>query len=117
VLGGRGTLEGEGFRAFGGRAAAWGRAELRVPVPFPAVPLGRFASTGRQLVVAPFVAAGWAAEPMALQPWTASDGVRPVVGMALEVFHRLLRIEAGWATRSRDLGVSVDVRRDLWPLL
>jgi hypothetical protein len=117
VLGGRGTLEGEGFRAFGGRAAAWGRAELRVPVPFPAVPLGRFASTGRQLVVAPFVAAGWAAEPMALQPWTASDGVRPVVGMAVEVFHRLLRIETGWATRSRDFGVSVDVRRDLWPLL
>jgi hypothetical protein len=117
VLGGRGTLEGEPFRAYGGRAAAWGRVEWRVPVPFPAIPIGRFASTGRQLVAAPFVAAGWTAEPIAGLPWAGSDGVRPVVGVAVEAFHRLVRVDLGWAVRARRVGVTVDVRRALWPLL
>ena len=117
VLGGRGTLEGEPFRAYGGRAAAWGRVEWRVPVPFPAIPIGRFASTGRQLVAAPFVAAGWTAEPIAGLPWAGSDGVRPVVGVAVEAFHRLLRVDLGWAVRAHRVGVTVDVRRALWPIL
>jgi hypothetical protein len=117
VLGGRGTLEGEPFRAYGGRAAAGGRMEWRVPVPFPAIPIGRFASTGRQLVAAPFVAAGWTAEPIAGLPWAGSDGVRPVVGVAVEAFHRLLRVDLGWAVRARRVGVTVDVRRALWPIL
>jgi hypothetical protein len=117
VLGGRGTLEGEPFRAYGGRAAAWARVEWRFPVPFPAVPLGRFASTGRQLVAAPFVAAGWAAEPIPGMPWGGSDGVRPVLGLTVEAFHRLLRVDLGWAVRAREVGVTVDVRRALWPIL
>jgi hypothetical protein len=117
VVGGRGTLEGEPFRAYGGRAAAWGRVEWRLGVPFPAIPLGRFASTGRQLVVAPFVAAGWTAQPMGGVPWAGSDGVRPVLGLTVEAFHRLLRIDTGWAPRAREVGVTVDVRRTLWPIL
>jgi hypothetical protein len=117
VLGGRGTLEGEPFRAYGGRAAAWARAEWRVPVPFPAVPIGRFASTGRQLVVAPFAAAGWTAQPLVGGLGGATDGPRPVLGLAVEAFHRLLRVDAGWAIRARRVGVTVDVRRALWPIL
>jgi hypothetical protein len=117
VLGGRGTLEGEPFRAYGGRAALWARAEWRVPVPFPAVPIGRFASTGRQLVVAPFVAAGWAGQPLAGGLGAESVGIRPVLGLAVEAFHRLLRVDAGWAPRPGRVGVSVDVRRTLWPIL
>ena len=56
VLGGRGTLLGEPFRAYGGRTVALAHMEWRFEVPFPAVPLGSFASTGRHLTVAPFVA-------------------------------------------------------------
>jgi hypothetical protein len=117
VLGGRATLEGEPFRGYGGRAAAWGRLDWRVPVPFPAIPLGRFASTGRQLIVAPFAAVGWTTGPMTGVPWVASDGVRPVVGLSVEAFHRLLRVDAGWAPRTGTVGVTVDVRRSLWPIL
>jgi hypothetical protein len=117
VLGGRGTLVGEPFRAYGGRTAAWARLAWRLPVPFPAVPLGPYASTGQQLVIAPYVAAGWAARPIAGLPWTASDGVRPELGVSLELFHRLLRVDAGWAPRARRVGLAVDVRRELWPLL
>lgn len=117
VLGGRGTLVGEPFRAWGGRAAAWARVAWRVPLPFPAIPLGPYASTGQQLVVAPYVAAGWAGMPLDGLPWRASDGVRPEIGLALELFHRLLRVDAGWGIRARRVGVSVDLRRELWPLL
>jgi hypothetical protein len=117
VLGGRGTLVGEPFRAYGGRWAAWARLDWRLPVPFPAIPLGPYASTGRQLVVAPFVAAGWAGSPIAGLPWTASDGLRPVLGLAVDGFHRLVRVEVGWGIRAHSVGVTVDLRRELWPLL
>jgi hypothetical protein len=88
-----------------------------VPVPAPAIPLGRYASTGRQLVVAPFVGVGWAAKPVDGLPWRDSDGGRPVLGVTVEAFHRLLLLEAGWAVRQDAVGFTVDVRRDLWPIL
>jgi hypothetical protein len=81
------------------------------------VPIGRFASTGRQLVVAPFAAAGWTAQPLVGGLGGATDGPRPVLGLAVEAFHRLLRVDAGWAIRARRVGVTVDVRRALWPIL
>ena len=46
VMGGRGTLVGEPFRAYGGRTAALAHLEWRFQVPVPAIPLGSFASTG-----------------------------------------------------------------------
>jgi hypothetical protein len=117
VLGGRGTLPGEPYRAYGGRAAALGRVEWSVALPAPAIPLGRYASTGRQLLVGPFVAAGWAADPLIGLPWVASDGLRPVVGFSAAVFNQLLVVEFGWGLRDGGVGVTVDVRRDLWSIL
>jgi len=117
VLGGRGTLPGEPYRAYGGRAAALGRVEWSVALPAPAIPLGRYASTGRQLTVGPFVAAGWAAEPLPGLPWMASNGLRPVVGLSTAVFNQLLVVEFGWGLRDRGVGLTVDVRRDLWSIL
>jgi hypothetical protein len=117
VLGGRGTLVGEPFRAYGGRDVALGQLEWRFEAPVPAIPLGSFASTGRRMTVAPFVALGAAGRPIAGLPWTASDGVRPVAGVALEWFMRLIRVEAGVGLRSGDFGLTVDVNRDWWGLL
>jgi hypothetical protein len=117
VLGGRGTLVGEPFRAFGGREVALGQVEWRFEAPIPAIRLGSFASTGSRLTVAPFVALGAAGRPLPGLPWGASDGVRPVAGVALEWFMRLLRIEAGIGLRSGDFGLTVDINRDWWGLL
>jgi hypothetical protein len=117
VLGGRGTLVGEPFRAYGGRAYALAELEWRVNVPAPAIPLGTFASTGHTMVMAPFVAAGWAARPYAGLPWQATGGVRPVAGLAAELFMRLLRIEAGVGLRDGDLGLTLDVHPDWWGVL
>ncbi|HWB35705.1 MAG TPA: hypothetical protein VHA75_06750, partial [Rugosimonospora sp.] len=117
VLGGRGTLPGEPVRAYGGRAAALAELEWRLPVPVPALPLGSFASTGHRVIVAPFVAAGWADRPLASMPWTGSDGLRPVAGIAIEWFMQLLRLEAGLGLRTGKLGVTVDFNRDWWSIL
>ncbi|MDH5198292.1 MAG: hypothetical protein OEY20_13695, partial [Gemmatimonadota bacterium] len=117
VLGGRGSLVGEPYRAYGGRTAVVARLEWSVALPAPAIALGRYASTGRQLGLAPYVAAGWTARPLTDLPWRASDGIRPVVGVTVEAFHRLLLVEFGWGVRDGGLEVTVDVRRDLWPML
>jgi hypothetical protein len=117
AIGGRGTLVGEPFRAYGGREVALGQVEWRFEVPVPAIPLGSFASTGRTMILAPFLAAGVSGRPISGLPWTATDGVRPVVGMALEWFMRLIRVEAGVGLRDGGFGLTVDVNRDWWGLL
>jgi hypothetical protein len=117
VLGGRGTLMPEPFRAYGGRSMALAQVEWRLEVPVPAIPLGSFASTGRRITVAPFLAAGWAERPLAGLPWAGSDGVRPVAGVAVEWFMRLLRLEAGVGLRDGRVGVTLDINRDWWGVL
>ena len=117
VMGGRGTLLGEPFRAYGGRSIALIHTELRFEAPFPAIPLGSFASTGRSIVIAPFVAAGWAERPYGLLPWAESDGIRPVAGIAFEWFMRLIRLEAGVGLRTGEIGVTLEVHRDWWGIL
>ncbi len=117
VLGGRGTLVGEPFRAYGGRSFALGRLEWRVDLPVPSLRLGSFVSTGPTVTLAPFVAAGWSDRPYAGLPWGATDGVRPVAGVALELFYRLLRLEAGYGLRTGHLGLTVDVHPDWWGVL
>lgn len=117
VMGGRGTLLGEPFRAYGGRSMVLVHSELRFEAPFPAIPLGSFASTGRTIVIAPFVAAGWTERSWSSLPWRGSDGVRPVAGIAFEWFMRLIRLEAGVGLRTGDIGVTVEVHRDWWSIL
>jgi hypothetical protein len=117
AIGGRGTLVGEPFRAYGGRSVALAHLEWRVEVPVPAVRLGSFASTGRRMTLAPFVSAGYAAQPLPGLPWSRTGGIRPVVGVALEWFMRLVRVEAGLGLRDGEVGVTVDINRDWWGLL
>jgi hypothetical protein len=117
VLGGRGTLVGEPFRAYGGREAGLAHLEWRFEVPVPAVALGSFASTGHRMTVAPFLALGYTGRPLPGLPWGSTDGIRPVAGLALEWFMRLLRIEAGVGLRGGDFGLTIDVNRDWWGLL
>jgi hypothetical protein len=117
ALGGRGTLVGEPFRAYGGRTAILGHVEWRLDIPAPAIELGSFASTGRRVTIAPFLAAGYTARPIAGLTPGASDGVRPVAGVALELLMRLFRVEAGIGLRDGRFGVTLDVNRDWWGVL
>ena len=117
VFGGRGTMVGERFRSWGGRYTALGKAEWRISLPIPAIRLGSFSSTGNRIVAAPFATVGWAAGADPRLPWRATDGGRVVVGLAVEWFHGLIRIEAGWSLSGHRLGAVADVRRDFWDIL
>ncbi len=117
AVGGWGTLLGEPFRAWGGRRMALASLEYRFDLPFPAVSLGAFASTGDRITVAPFLSAGWAGGPLPGLPWRPSGQLRPVAGLALEWFHRLIRAEAGVSLRTGALGVSIDFSREWWEVL
>jgi hypothetical protein len=79
--------------------------------------LGSFASTGTRATLAPFLALGYAGRPVSGLPWERTDGVRPVAGLAVEWFMRLIRLEIGVGLRSGDVGVTLDVNRDWWGLL
>jgi hypothetical protein len=117
VLGGRGTLVGEPFRAYGGREMALAQVEWRLDVPAPAISLGSYASTGRRITLAPFLAAGYAARPYPTLPWSETDGLRPVAGVAVEWLMQIMRIEAGVGLRDGRIGVTFDFNRDWWGLL
>lgn len=117
VLGGRGTLPGEPFRGWGGRHLALVRLEWRLRVPFPALPLGAFGTTGNRATLAPFLGVGGAGGAMPGTAWLGAPNARGSAGVALELFHRLLRIEAGTSLRGGRAEWSVDIRRDLWPIM
>ena len=117
VLGGRGTLVGEPFRAYGGRSYALAELEWRVNVPAPSIPLGSFASTGRTMVIAPFLAAGWSDRAYAASRGSPPRACARWPAMAVEVFMRLIRLEAGVGLRDGDMGLTIDVHPDWWGLL
>jgi len=116
VLGGRGTLEGEDFRAWGGARMALLHAEWRVPVPFVSLGVGPYARTPRTLTVAPYVATGWADHPVAGTPWLATPGARVTLGLALE-WLGVFRWEMGYGAQTRRIGLAFDVTRDFWAIL
>lgn len=117
VVGGRGTLVGESFRAWGGRRVAFAAVEARIPAPFFAIPMGARVSTGDRIFVIPFIAAGWTGGGIANGVGLPSGGIRPVVGTAFEWFHSLLRVDFALSLRDERFGVVFDVSRDLWPIL
>ena len=117
ALGGRGTLVGERFRAWGGRVAGWGTAEWRFAIPVPALGFGEVVTTGERLTLASWVGVGAAGGAIAGMPWMPSDGARPLVGVAVEWLQGLIRWELGWSIRDGAVRGALDVRRDLWGVL
>ncbi len=116
VLGGRGTLLGDGFRQWGGARLALAHVEWRAPVPFVSFGPAPYARTPRTITVAPYVAAGWADRPVAGTPWAATPGARVTLGLALE-WLGLFRLEGGFGAQSRRLALAFDVTRDFWAIL
>jgi hypothetical protein len=117
VLGGRGTLPGDPYRAWGGRHLALGRAEWRIPMRLPGPRLGQYLDLSAGTTVAPFVALGWSGEPLEGLPWTETGGLRPVLGVASELLFNALRVEAGWSPKAGRVALLVDASPAWWPIL
>jgi hypothetical protein len=115
VMGGRGTLLGDGFRDWGGRRAALVHVEWRTPVPFIRMSAGP-ARTPGTITLAPYTAVGWTAEPVPLTPWRATPGARVTIGLGAE-WLGVFRLEAGYGVQTRQAHVSFDVTRDFWDIL
>ena len=116
VLGGRGTLLGDDFRAWGGTRMALVHFEWRVPVPFISFALGAGTRTPSSLILAPYVAAGWADHQVPGTPWRPTPGTRVTIGAAAE-WLGLFRFEAGYSVQAQQVRFAVDVTRDLWGIL
>lgn len=117
VAGGRGSLVGVPNRAIGGRRLA--RAELALPIAVgvPAPAGGRIASSVLASRVTPFVALAMAGGELPEMPWRATGDPETVLGVRVDLWGPLLRLEAGWALRRGTVGVSFDAHPDWWPLL
>src|SRR2546430_12539690 len=116
VLGGRGTLLGDPFRAWGGRRMGLVHVEWRVPAPFPALGVGPYARTPRTVTLAPYVAVGWAEYPVAGTPWMPTAGARITLGLGVE-WLGVFRCDAGFGTATHRMGIAFDVSRDFWGIL
>ena len=90
--------------------------EWRVPVPFVSLGVGSFARTPRTLTVAPYVALGWVAAPVAGTPWAATPGTRITVGLGFE-WLGVFRWDVGFGTATHRVGLAFDVTRDFWGIL
>jgi hypothetical protein len=130
AVGGSGVLPPQELLYFGGPLSAPGyefhelaarggisqRIEWRTPVPFPPVNLGRFGRVPGEATFAPFVQATAVRRAYALDVDHPS-GVYPSVGVALQPFYDLLRLQVGRGLRNGRWAFNVDVSRDFWGIL
>jgi len=130
AVGGSGTLPPQELLYFGGPLSAPGyefhelaarggvsqRAEWRTPVPFPSVNLGRFGRVPGEATLAPFVQATAIRRAYEIDIDHPS-GVYPSVGVALQPFYDLVRIQVGRGLRHGRWTLNADVSRDFWGIL
>jgi hypothetical protein len=112
-LGGPITAPGYDFHSLHGTGSFAQRIEWHLPVPAPAIPLGRFGSTPASAIVAPFVNLAWVGGAPAGEP----SGWYPSVGIGTLVFFDLLRLDVARGTRDGRWSFSLDLTRDFWPIL
>lgn len=128
-LGGPVSAPGYEYHSLVGISAVSQRLELRVPVPFPAISLGRFGRSGATATLAPF--AGFVAlrgatpgdvqvsgaVPPTSRALHTPDGVYPSVGIAAMTFFELLRLDVARGLKDGRWMFSLDVSRRFWGVL
>ena len=114
-LGGPVSGPGYDYHAFVGRTAAAQRVEWRTPVPFFAIPLGRFGTAPGAATLAPFAHVVWV-EPA---PGVSAprEGWYPAAGVGLMTLFDLLRLDVARGLRDGRWTFSMDVSRDFWRVL
>lgn len=109
---------GYAFHAFVGRAIASPRLELRVPVPFPSVPLGKYGKAPARAQLAPFtqvvLLGGASSDPLVAR---YTNGVYPAVGLGVLLFYDLLRVDIARGVHQGGWRFSLDVDRAFWGIL
>jgi len=117
VLGGRGTLPGTSFRAFGGRRHGLARVEWLATGILPGVSVGNFPPIRPEVRIGPFVALGAAGGQLEGVTWQPSRGIRSVAGIAMEGLLGLVRLELGYDPRTSRFAVQGDLSTGWWKVL
>ena len=115
-FGGPVSAPGYAFHALAARAAASQRVEWRTPIPFVPIGLGRFGKMPGEATLAPFVQGTFVRSAADVQGALPSGGY-PSVGVALQPFFDLLRIDVGRGMRNGRWSLNVDVAREFWGIL
>jgi hypothetical protein len=115
-FGGPLSAPGYDYHELGSFAAVSQRIEWRMPIPVPAIPLGRFGRVPGEASLAPFIQGTFARR--ALDADVAHPtGVYPSVGVAVIPFFDLLRIQVARGLRNGRWTLNVDVAREFWGIL
>ncbi len=96
-LGGPVSGPGYGYHAFRSLRAAMLHAEYGMRIPVPSVPLARYGRSPASATLLPYLHAVGIAYPASAS--VASGGVYPSIGLALEMFFDLIRIETARGLR------------------
>ena len=128
LFGGPVSAPGYDYHSLFGRAGISQRAELQLPVPFPAISLGRFGRSPAQAKLIPYVhVVGIHGSDVPLtredQARTAFrverhvDGLYPSVGVGLLTLFDLVRFDVSRGLRDGRWTFYLDVTRDFWRIL
>jgi hypothetical protein len=113
--GGPWSAPGYDYLTFAARGLASQRVEVRVPVPGPSIPLGRFGTSPPRVTLAPFVQALAVTSGLPRRPTAA--GVYPSAGMGVLFFYDLLRADVARGFRDGQWRFSIDIDRSFWGML
>lgn len=114
--GGPWSAPGYGFHQFRTRAYLSQRVELRQPVPFIPIPLGKYGRAPGHVTLAPFVQAIGVAAGVPGVP-TAVPGVYPSAGVGALFFFDLVRADVARGLRDGRWRFSIDIDRGFWGIL
>jgi hypothetical protein len=114
-LGGPVSGPGYGYHQFAGRVGASGRLEWRTRVPFIGLPLGPYGRAPASATLAPFATVIYTADAPAFAPNV--PGWYPAIGVGALLFFDVVRIDVARGLRRGRWTFSLDVTRDLWPIL
>ena len=111
-----GPLSGPGYayHAFRGTGIGTVRVEIRRPVPFVAVPLGRWGRVPGAMQLAPYVGA---VSVLGRAKGQGANGVFPYVGVGAITVFDLLRLDVARGLRGGGWRFGVDLMRDFWSIL
>ena len=114
-LGGPTTGPGYESTAFVAERAASQRVEVRMPIPFFPVPLGRFGKAPGQATLAPFAHGVWVGDAASAPGGRA--GFFPTLGVGLLAPFDMLRLDVARGLRNGRWTFSLDVAREFWSVL
>ncbi|MBK5187124.1 MAG: hypothetical protein JJD97_02705 [Gemmatimonadaceae bacterium] len=114
-LGGPVSGPGYDYHQFAGRVGATARIEWRTHVPFVGLSLGPYGHAPASAMLAPFATVLYTANAPAFA--ATRPGWYPAVGIGALLFFDIVRIDVARGLRRGRWTFSLDVTRDLWPIL